>query len=115
MILRGFQSLGMSLVLLLTLSGGHARAQAPDGQLTWASYHITIAPSWFDPADTPAIITPFTYYYAIHDYAIHDALVKPMPGQPWRRASPSPGPPAPTGWPMSSCCARASGSTTVIR
>ena len=65
------------LVLLLVLGTAEtAVAQAAEGQLTWA-YHITIAPTWFDPADTPAIITPFTYYYAIHD-----ALVKPMPGQP---------------------------------
>jgi peptide/nickel transport system substrate-binding protein len=49
------------LVLLLVLGGAEAAvAQAPEGQLTWA-YHITIAPTWFDPADTPAIITPFTY------------------------------------------------------
>jgi len=67
----------LSVLLLVACAvAGPAAAQAPDGQLTWA-YHITIAPTWFDPADTPAIITPFTYYYAIHD-----ALVKPMPGQP---------------------------------
>ena len=56
---RRSRSLG-SLVLLLVVSVvGPAAAQAPDGQITWA-YHITIAPTWFDPADTPAIITPFT-------------------------------------------------------
>jgi ABC-type transport system substrate-binding protein len=61
------------LVLLLAVGAGTpAVAQAPEGQLTWAD-HITIAPTWFDPAGTPAIITPFTY-----DHAIHDALVKPM-------------------------------------
>ena len=59
--------LGFLLVLVLGVFGaGPVSAQAPDGQITWA-YHITIAPTWFDPADTPAIITPFTYYYAIHD------------------------------------------------
>jgi peptide/nickel transport system substrate-binding protein len=31
---------------------------APAGQLTWAS-HVALAPTWFDPAETPGIITPF--------------------------------------------------------
>src|SRR3954462_199435 len=51
-----------------------ARAAAPEGQLTWA-VHVSLAPTWFDPADTQAIITPFMVLYALHD-----ALVKPMPG-----------------------------------
>ena len=34
-------------------------------------------PTYFDPAETPGIITPFMVLYALHD-----ALVKPMPGQP---------------------------------
>src|SRR5262245_44319742 len=46
---------------------------APEGQMTWA-VHFTIAPAWFDPAEHTIGITPlFTYY------ALHDALVKPMP------------------------------------
>jgi peptide/nickel transport system substrate-binding protein len=48
----------------------------PKGQMTWA-IHITIAPTWFDPAETPGIITPYMFMYAMHD-----ALVKPMPGNP---------------------------------
>jgi peptide/nickel transport system substrate-binding protein len=43
------------------------------GQMTWAM-HITLAPTWFDPAETGALITPY-----ICLYALHDALVKPMP------------------------------------
>ncbi|HZU90279.1 MAG TPA: ABC transporter substrate-binding protein, partial [Stellaceae bacterium] len=50
-----------------------ARAAAPQGQLTWA-IHVSLAPTWFDPADTLGIITPFMVLYALHD-----ALVKPMP------------------------------------
>src|SRR6202022_3915934 len=53
-----------------------ASAAAPQGQLTWG-VHISLAPTWFDPAETPGIITPFMVLYALHD-----ALVKPMPGQP---------------------------------
>ncbi len=47
---------------------------APAGQMTWA-VHVSLAPTWFDPAETPGIITPFMILYALHD-----ALVKPMPG-----------------------------------
>jgi peptide/nickel transport system substrate-binding protein len=39
--------------------------------------HISLAPTWFDPAETPGIITPF-----MELYALHDAMVKPMPGNP---------------------------------
>src|SRR5215204_2385074 len=50
-------------------------AAAPQGQLTWG-VHISLAPTWFDPAETPGIITPFMVMYALHD-----AVVKPMPGE----------------------------------
>src|SRR5580765_8499803 len=49
-------------------------APAPDGQITFA-IHVSLAPAWFDPAETPGVITPFMTLYALHD-----ALVKPMPG-----------------------------------
>ena len=50
---------------------------APTGQLTWG-VHISLAPTYFDPAETPGLITPFMVLYALHD-----AVVKPMPGQPF--------------------------------
>ena len=50
---------------------------APEGQLTFA-VHVSLAPTWFDPAETPGVITPFMTLYALHD-----ALVKPMPGNAW--------------------------------
>ena len=37
--------------------------------------HVTLAPRWLDPGETESAITPFMVLYAIHD-----ALVKPMPG-----------------------------------
>jgi len=40
------------------------------------SFHVTIAPAWFDPSTAPPQITPFGVLYAIHD-----ALVRPLPGQ----------------------------------
>ena len=51
-------------------------ADAPAGQMTWA-VHFSLAPTFFDPAETPGLITPFLVLYALHD-----ALVKPMPGKP---------------------------------
>jgi peptide/nickel transport system substrate-binding protein len=52
-----------------------ALAAAPQGQLTWG-VHVSLAPTWFDPAETSGIITPYMVMYALHD-----ALVKPMPGK----------------------------------
>jgi len=64
------------VVLLGIVVATPARSEPPAGQLTWA-VHVSLAPSWFDPAETTGIITPFMLLYAIHD-----ALVKPMPGNP---------------------------------
>jgi peptide/nickel transport system substrate-binding protein len=52
-----------------------ARAGGPEGQLTWG-VHVSLAPTWFDPAETSGIITPYMMLYALHD-----AMVKPMPGK----------------------------------
>jgi peptide/nickel transport system substrate-binding protein len=60
--------------LLLTISTGSFAMAAPEGQLTTA-VHVSLAPAWFDPAETVGIITPFMFLYALHD-----ALVKSMPG-----------------------------------
>ena len=68
--------LGICLALILACSvylGSGEAATEPKGQLTWA-LHFTIAPTYFDPAETPGIITPFLFLYALHD-----ALIKPMP------------------------------------
>jgi len=51
-----------------------ASAATPDGQMTWG-VHASLAPAWFDPAETTGISTPFMVLYALHD-----ALIKPMPG-----------------------------------
>jgi peptide/nickel transport system substrate-binding protein len=66
---------GLGLALTVGLSGP-LQAAGPEGQLTWG-VHISLAPTWFDPAETPGIITPFMVMYALHD-----AMVKPMPGNP---------------------------------
>src|SRR5690242_8673821 len=65
-------------VLALALMSGAAPARAgdPQGQLTWG-VHVTLAPTWFDPAETPGLITPYMVLYALHD-----AVAKPMPDNP---------------------------------
>ncbi len=63
----------LAAVALLVLTC--APAHAADGQLTWA-LHFSPAPTLFEPAETAGIITPFALLYALHD-----ALVKPMPGK----------------------------------
>ncbi|HEV8441070.1 MAG TPA: ABC transporter substrate-binding protein [Methylomirabilota bacterium] len=60
--------------ILLVTASGNATAQSPDGQVTIA-FDASIAPTFLDPAETPGIGTPFVFLYALHD-----ALVKPMPG-----------------------------------
>jgi peptide/nickel transport system substrate-binding protein len=49
--------------------------RSPQGQITYAA-HISLAPTWFDPAETSGIITPFMLLYALHD-----AMAKDIPGQ----------------------------------
>jgi peptide/nickel transport system substrate-binding protein len=63
-----------AVLLILVLAGATVAWGAPTGEMTWA-IHVTLAPTWFDPAETPGVITPFLLLYALHD-----ALVKPMPG-----------------------------------
>jgi peptide/nickel transport system substrate-binding protein len=55
---------------------GSAAVAGPQGQITWGT-NITLAPTWFDPAETQGLITPYMLMYAMHD-----AMLKPMPGQP---------------------------------
>jgi len=61
-------------VLLLSPCAATPATAAPEGTLTWG-LHVTLVSKWLDPADTEAFINPFMVLYAIHD-----ALVKPMPG-----------------------------------
>jgi peptide/nickel transport system substrate-binding protein len=62
------------LVIVVVLATCGLAAAAPEGQLTWA-VQFALAPTWFDPAETTGILTPFFVLYAVHD-----ALIKPMPG-----------------------------------
>jgi peptide/nickel transport system substrate-binding protein len=60
------------LVMLASLSATPAVAQ-PTGTMTWGT-HVTLATRWLDTSETESEITPFMILYALHD-----ALVKPMP------------------------------------
>jgi peptide/nickel transport system substrate-binding protein len=55
---------------------GSSVARNSRSRLVWGT-HISLAPTWLDPAETGGVITPFMMLYAIHD-----ALVKPMPNDP---------------------------------
>src|SRR6201984_2368941 len=63
----------VAAALLLTVALASPALAAPEGTMTWG-VHITLASRWLDPAETEGIITPFMVLYALHD-----ALVKPMP------------------------------------
>jgi len=67
-------ALAGSAVFPSTASAGAAQL---DGQLTWG-VTASLAPTWFDPAEASGIITPYIVFYALHD-----AMVKPMPGNPF--------------------------------
>ena len=70
-------ALGCALVCAL-LGDGRFQPAAPqpkpEGEMRWALY-VTLSPVWFDPGEVVGVITPFWVLYALHD-----ALVKPMPG-----------------------------------
>ena len=75
--MRRLRGIGTTLFLLIVVTGGMPRAAAAaEGQMTWG-IHISLAPTWFDPAETTGIVTPFMVMYALHD-----AMVKPLPGNP---------------------------------
>ena len=66
----------LAVVLMVFGSVLEASAQAaPAGEVVMA-FHVTIAPSWFDPSSAPPQITPFGILYALHD-----AVVRPLPGK----------------------------------
>src|SRR5213594_5171035 len=62
-----------ALALLFFAWAGPLHA-APEGTMTWG-VHVTLAARWLDPGEAEGVITPFMVLYALHD-----ALVKPLPG-----------------------------------
>jgi len=69
--IRHWAPLLCAVLLLLGVSPAMA---APEGTLTFAM-HFSPLPRWLDPAEGESTITPYLLLYAIHD-----GLLKPMPG-----------------------------------
>ena len=66
---------GLAVLCAVLLSASPSRATAaPEGTLTFAMHFSPVA-RWLDPADGESTITPFLLLYALHD-----GLLKPMPG-----------------------------------
>ena len=63
----------LCLVALLLMPVTAALAAPPPDTMV-LGLHVTLVSRWLDPGETEALITPFMVLYALHD-----ALVKPMP------------------------------------
>ena len=75
--MRGIRGISTVVLVVTILAGGvTGAAAAPEGQMIWG-IHVSLVPTWFDPAETTGIVTPFMLMYALHD-----AIVKPLPGNP---------------------------------
>ena len=70
---RHIVSLFVVAVCIAAWASGLGAQPRPTGEAVWA-WHVTLSPAWFDPADSHAQITPFGMLYAMHD-----ALVRPLP------------------------------------
>ena len=65
----------LSWAVALGTEGSAAAQTKPEGEMRFAVY-VTLAPAWLDPGEAqPGFVTPFWVLVALHD-----ALVKPMPG-----------------------------------
>src|SRR5215470_17675897 len=65
----------VAATLVLAGIAGSAPALAAEGTMTWG-VHVSLAPAFFDPADATGTALPLMVHYAVHD-----ALVRPLPGQ----------------------------------
>jgi peptide/nickel transport system substrate-binding protein len=61
-------------LLVAALAVSPPPALPAEGEMRWG-LHVTLAAKWLDPAETEAFNTPYMVMYAVHD-----ALVRPMPG-----------------------------------
>ena len=72
---RPIRQLTLILCAAVLVLGVGRAAAAPEGTLTFA-LHFSPVTRWLDPAEGESTITPYLLLYAIHD-----GLLKPMPGQ----------------------------------
>ena len=68
--------LAIALLTLASLTLGQGRSDAAQPGEAVVAWHVTLAPTWLDPSTAPPQITPFGMLYAVHD-----AMVRPLPGQ----------------------------------
>ena len=61
-------------LLALAMASSPAIVEAAEGTMTWG-VHVSLTPAFFDPADATGTALPLMVYYAVHD-----ALVRPLPG-----------------------------------
>src|SRR5215475_7024257 len=66
----------IALPVLLSVLAAVPASAGPEGQMILV-LNVSTAARWFDPTGSEALITPFIFYNMIHD-----ALVKPLPGNP---------------------------------
>jgi peptide/nickel transport system substrate-binding protein len=76
--MKSFRRMALSfpVIILLAVCTHVLSAQPKSAGAVVVAWHVTLAPSWFDPAETPPQITPFGLLYAIHN-----ALVRPLPNE----------------------------------
>src|SRR5207244_4269164 len=73
--MRSPYRLAVGLVLFAATVVAHAPAAlAAEGTMKWG-VHVSLTPAFFDPAEATGTALPLMVYYAVHD-----ALVRPMPG-----------------------------------
>jgi len=73
--MKSLRSLLIPLVAVMILVIGSSGVAASEGQVTWG-VHVSLTPTWFDPAETVGTATQYVVLYAVHE-----AMVRPRAGQ----------------------------------
>ena len=74
--MRHVRGLPASLLVMTLTFATASGASASEGQMTWG-LHFSPTPTWFDPAEMSATVASYNSLYALHD-----AMIRPSPGQP---------------------------------
>jgi peptide/nickel transport system substrate-binding protein len=74
--MRHVRGLPASLLVMTLTFATASGAGASEGQMTWG-LHFSPTPTWFDPAEMSATVASYNSLYALHD-----AMIRPSPGQP---------------------------------
>jgi len=74
--MRHIRGLFATWLFVMLSTVGICGAAPPQGQMTWG-LHFSPTPGWFDPSELAGTVTS---YHTL--YALHDAMIRPSPGQP---------------------------------